>query len=116
MPAGGVLSIAVRNVERQPELPMIEIDFEDTGMGISAEVKKNIFVPFFTTKDKGSGLGLPIVLRIVEEHGGTVRLFDRDEGGTRFVISLPIDRTASSADTDEGAASALGAKGRVGIA
>ena len=66
---------------------------EDSGCGIAADVIPRIFAPFFTTKPagKGTGLGLSIVKRIVEEHGGAVRVEPAQEKGTRFVLSLPVD-------------------------
>lgn len=67
-----------------------QIDIWDTGSGIPAEVRDRIFNPFFTTKDTGTGLGLAIVHRIVEAHGGTIRVTaDAKTGGARFVIRLP---------------------------
>ncbi|WP_231563825.1 ATP-binding protein, partial [Anoxybacillus sp. KU2-6(11)] len=50
------------------------------------------FEPFMTTKSSGTGLGLTIVKRIIENHGGTIALHDSSEKGTTFVISLPIGR------------------------
>ncbi len=61
---------------------------EDTGPGIPEKVRGRIFEPFFTTKDKGSGLGLATVYAIVEGHGGTIRVTDGVQGGTRFTICL----------------------------
>lgn len=67
-----------------------QIDIWDTGPGIPADVRDRIFNPFFTTKDTGTGLGLAIVHRIVEAHGGTVRVTsDAKTGGARFVLRLP---------------------------
>lgn len=60
----------------------------DTGPGIAAEALEKIFQPYFTTKPGGSGLGLPITKRIVEEHGGRIDVHSEPGRGTEFVISL----------------------------
>lgn len=65
------------------------IGIGDTGLGIKAEDLKKIFNPFFTTKDKGSGLGLPIVKKIIESHGGTIWVESHEGSGTRVMIELP---------------------------
>ncbi|MCX8047116.1 MAG: ATP-binding protein, partial [Anoxybacillus gonensis] len=54
--------------------------------------QETIFEPFITTKSSGTGLGLTIVKRIIENHGGTIALHDSSEQGTTFVIKLPIRR------------------------
>ncbi len=61
----------------------------DTGGGISHDVVHNIFNPFFTTKPKGTGLGLPIVHAIVQNHGGTIQLDNREGEGVTFSVFLP---------------------------
>jgi signal transduction histidine kinase len=70
----------------------VEVAIQDTGPGIEPEVAARIFEPFFTTKAKGegTGLGLSISARIVEKHGGTIRV-DSQPGCTRFQVRLPID-------------------------
>ncbi len=69
------------------------IEVRDRGPGISDEVREKIFAPFFTTKSSGTGLGLPIVKRLVEAQGGTVGLGPRDGGGTVAEIVLPLQRS-----------------------
>jgi nitrogen fixation/metabolism regulation signal transduction histidine kinase len=69
----------------------IEIQVADNGPGLSADQREQLFVPGFTTKPGGSGLGLTIVERIVNEHGGTIVL-DRLGAGTTFRIRLPRER------------------------
>jgi signal transduction histidine kinase len=76
----------------------IQIDISDTGCGISPEVMKNIFTPFFTTKKDGSGLGLPISLRIVEKHKGTIKVESVVDKGSRFTIILPLDNSLNIVD------------------
>jgi two-component system sensor histidine kinase HydH len=61
----------------------------DRGPGIPAHVRARLFEPFFTTKPAGTGLGLPVVKRLMELQGGSIRLIDRAGGGTRAEISLP---------------------------
>ena len=64
----------------------------DSGSGIPTHMQATIFEPFITTKSSGTGLGLTIVKRIIENHGGTIALHDSSEQGTTFVIRLPIRR------------------------
>lgn len=67
----------------------VTVIFQDTGPGIPPEAIKNIFNPFFTTKDKGCGLGLAITHKVITEHGGFIELTSRLGQGTRFIIGLP---------------------------
>ena len=64
----------------------------DRGAGIDASLREEIFLPFYSTKPRGSGFGLAIVARIVELHGGTVDVSDRPGGGTVFTLRLPAIR------------------------
>ena len=72
----------------------IQITVTDSGPGIPPDVREKLFQPYFSTKTTGMGLGLPIVSEIVTEHGGTIRVEDASPRGTRFVIELPVARTA----------------------
>lgn len=63
---------------------------DDNGPGIPESDRDRVFDPYFTTKAEGTGLGLPIVKKVVLEHGGTVALVSSPLGGARFVISLPL--------------------------
>ena len=93
MPEGGTLTIttARRRTERRGEPPasFVEIRFQDTGKGIAREHLKNLFIPFFTTKEKGTGLGLPISQRIVSQHGGAIDVRSEPGKGTAFTVFLP---------------------------
>ena len=73
----------------RPESEAVELIVADSGPGISAENKERLFLPYFSTKDRGTGLGLPIVRSVVQDHGGTIRVEDNQPSGTRFVIELP---------------------------
>ncbi|HEX9764767.1 MAG TPA: ATP-binding protein, partial [Candidatus Acidoferrales bacterium] len=75
----------------------VELSVSDTGPGISPENKERLFLPFFSTKSDGMGLGLAIVSRIVAEHHGRVRVEDNQPAGARFVIELPTEAPASAA-------------------
>ncbi len=68
----------------------IQVMISDTGHGISSEIMPDIFTSFFTTKKKGHGLGLPISLRIIEKHGGTIRVESQPDKGSKFIIMLPL--------------------------
>ena len=64
---------------------------EDTGTGISNDKQKEIFNPFFTTKDKGTGLGLAVTYRIIQDHHEEIRMDSKLGKGTRFSFYLPLD-------------------------
>jgi len=66
----------------------VKIVFEDSGPGIPPELREKVLTPYFTTKDSGTGLGLPTVDRIVTDLGGEVRIEASDLGGAKFVILL----------------------------
>ena len=65
----------------------------DTGPGIAPEDKERLFLPYFSTKAAGMGLGLSIVWEIVAEHGGTIHVEDNEPRGSRFIIEVPVSRT-----------------------
>jgi signal transduction histidine kinase len=68
----------------------VTIVLQDTGKGIPEELMEKIFQPFFTTKGKGTGLGLAVSKRIVEEHGGSIAVSNNVSGGVTFAITLPV--------------------------
>ena len=70
--------------------PFLEIAIRDTGPGMPEDIKSKIFEPFFSTKEEGIGLGLPIAQRIVEEHRGEIRVESNPGEGTTFYITLPV--------------------------
>ena len=88
---GGTGDVGVETVH-VPETSHARIIVADNGPGISAEDKEKLFLPYFSTKVAGMGLGLPIVHEIVSEHGGTIWIEDNQPKGTRFVIEVPVSR------------------------
>jgi signal transduction histidine kinase len=68
------------------------VEISDTGCGIPEEHKDQLFRPFFTTKSRGSGLGLPISRKIVEDHGGDMDFRSRSGSGTTFSIIIPLEK------------------------
>jgi signal transduction histidine kinase len=85
MPRGGRLTVRTR---RDGAAAILEV--EDSGPGIPDEVRDRIFEPFFTTKASGTGLGLAVVKRIVEGHGGGVVVASRPGAGTVFALRFPL--------------------------
>jgi two-component system sensor histidine kinase PilS (NtrC family) len=81
---------------------IVEIAFEDTGEGIKPEDLDKIFLPFFTTKKEGSGLGLAAVHRIVDLHGGWIRVHSEPGKGSRFVVCIPQDADVGLRQWHEG--------------
>jgi two-component system, sporulation sensor kinase D len=65
------------------------ITISDTGSGMSLEQKKNLYKPFFTSKENGTGLGLISCKKIVEAHGGIIEFESTENKGTTFTITLP---------------------------
>jgi two-component system sensor histidine kinase HydH len=84
MPEGGELSVRARTEPRR-----VEVRISDTGRGILAGDLPHIFEPFFSTKLEGSGIGLALVHRIVQDHGGDIDVLSTMGRGTTFTITLP---------------------------
>ncbi|MFT3915732.1 MAG: ATP-binding protein [Anaeromyxobacteraceae bacterium] len=82
--AKGVVGVRGRRADAQ-----IELVVDDTGPGVDPATRRRLFEPLITTKAKGIGLGLALVKRIVERHGGTITYDERPGGGARFTIRLP---------------------------
>jgi len=85
MENGGTLKVTTKETER-----FVEVGFKDTGAGISKENMEKIFTPFFTTKAKGMGMGLPICKKFVESHGGSIRVESKEGEGSTFTVILHI--------------------------
>jgi len=80
-----VVAAAQRRGER------VVLTVRDSGSGFTPEGLANAFTPFFTTRAQGTGLGLAITHRIVEQHGGSIRLANGPQGGGVVEIELPVD-------------------------
>ena len=76
-------------VQRSRRAGWLHIEVVDSGPGIRPEDRDKMFVPYFSTKKKGTGLGLTIAHKIVTDHGGTIRVEENDPHGARFIIELP---------------------------
>lgn len=96
MKNGGQLDISCRRSLLRGE-PAVLIEISDTGGGISPKIMRNIFNPFFTTKEEGTGLGLPISHRIIEHHQGDVEVINTSQGAC-FGITLPIQLNQPTID------------------
>jgi len=85
MPDGGDLDIQIR-----PGIDSIEIDIIDNGMSMPKKVLEKIFNPFFTTKPNGTGVGLSVSLKIIEDHGGNIDVKSIEGKGTVISLTLPV--------------------------
>lgn len=99
MPGGGKIEITAENTSlgKGNELSLdpgryLRIIIEDSGTGIPSEVQSKIFDPYFTTKPKGSGLGLAVVYSILSNHGGGITVESEQGMGSKFFIYLPATR------------------------
>lgn len=99
-----LVSSFLRRGRRRSERDRVEIRFRDTGPGIPARMLEKIFIPFFTTKQDGTGLGLPICQRIVQDMEGTVDVESSNHKGTTFVVTFPAceEQEIESAVTSTG--------------
>lgn len=97
MPGGGTLKVDARTVDAGAEEGItlhsgrfLRVDFEDTGTGIPRDALAKIFTPFFSTKGRGTGLGLALVQKILVYHGGRATVKSVEGGGTTFRVYLPV--------------------------
>ena len=88
-------SVVVRT-NKDSQFAVIEV--RDTGTGIPADQLRKIFIPFFTTKPKGHGVGLALTHRVITEHGGTLTAANAPEGGAVFTIKIPLGNIHASDD------------------
>jgi signal transduction histidine kinase len=87
MPQGGKINVQICSNDNA-----VEIIFEDQGEGIAEDILEKIWDPFFTTKSKGTGLGLGIVKNIIESHDGTVHIRNRSLSGARVTVRIPVEQ------------------------
>jgi len=89
MQGSGVIRVSVTNAG-----PFCQMAFQDSGPGIPADIRDKVFTPFFTTKSKGTGLGLATVKRLIDAHTGRVDIQCPPDGGTIVTIQLPAGAAA----------------------
>jgi nitrogen fixation/metabolism regulation signal transduction histidine kinase len=93
----GLLEIRADLVKKR-EIRYCRLSIRDTGKGIGKQEGPLIFTPYFTTKESGTGLGLPIVERVVNDHGGAIWFNSAEGVGSTFFIDLPVSDSESSAE------------------
>lgn len=96
MPSGGLLRVVTRIEQRGPRQWAI-VAIEDTGHGIPRDLQDRIYEPFFTTKERGAGIGLSVVRDIVQRFGGVIDVWSDPRTGTRFEVRLPLAPAAAKA-------------------
>ncbi len=101
MPQGGELTVLV-----SPDVTTVKISVSDTGEGINELDLNSIFMPYFTTKEGGTGLGLCISKRIIEGHRGKLEVESKPGLGTSFIITLPVEGKSGEAKSEKRAGSA----------
>jgi signal transduction histidine kinase len=87
MPSGGLLQVRTAGVSSEGEWVCLSV--VDQGTGMSEDVKAHLFDPFFSTKERGTGLGLAVVRHIVESHGGSIEVASELGQGARFDVWWP---------------------------
>jgi signal transduction histidine kinase len=90
MPEGGELSVTTAGRRYRTRRSMIDVSFQDSGVGIPRELMEKIFDPFFTTRSMGTGLGLPVSVQIVRDAGGVISARNNAGGGATLRVSLPL--------------------------
>lgn len=89
----GIINLSARTTKTS-----VELSVRDNGKGIPDEIIDNIFIPFFTTKERGSGIGLSLCRRILQLHGGTIRVSSNTDQGTSVTLSFPSSDDSRSSD------------------
>lgn len=95
MPDGGAITISIRNERFDDGLPAAAVDVKDEGVGMQHAELQRAKKPFFTTRPRGTGLGLPIVERIVEAHGGELSLQSEAGQGTTVTMKVPFEEESA---------------------
>ncbi len=119
MPNGGTVGIRGMNVSLAPDNPYaldpgdyVQMSIQDQGTGIKKEYLKKVFDPYFTTKQKGSGLGLAVAYSIIARHDGRLTVDSTLGQGTTFTLMLPASQQAQADDTQSSASLKVGS-GRI---
>ena len=94
-----ILTNAIESIPKQGKITIrlkaegnyLSLEIIDTGKDIPKEILKRVFEPYFSTKDVGTGLGLPIAKKIIDDHGGTIDAVKNQPTGIRILISFPIE-------------------------
>ena len=102
VPKGGIVRVATELVEQN----WVRVDVGDTGPGIPPDVLEKIFTPFYTTKARGTGLGLAVVRKVVDRHNGKVDVRTELWRGTTFSIFLPLSVKGAAAPGTSGSPAA----------
>jgi PAS domain S-box-containing protein len=108
MSEGGTLWLRVRpgqlpsSLPGQGPRPAVQVEVQDTGIGIPAHDLQRVFEPFFTTRRRGTGLGLAIARRIVRDHQGTIEVQSEEGKGTRFMVTLPLVEESPGSECQAG--------------
>ncbi|GAC1641244.1 MAG: nitrogen fixation sensor histidine kinase GnfL [Candidatus Acidiferrum sp.] len=95
-PNGGKIIVRGETFEHEGH-PLQRVTIFDNGAGIPIDSLPKVFVPFFTTKSSGTGLGLAVVQKIILQHGGHVDAYNHQGGGAAFTVTLPLSRPAAEA-------------------
>ena len=90
MQPGGTLSVKVAQYDGGKSAPLVAITFTDQGVGIPPENLEKVFDPGFTTHSGSPGLGLAVTRKVIEQHGGTIRVASRGGEGATFTLTLPV--------------------------
>jgi CheY-like chemotaxis protein len=119
MPSGGTIKLEARNLRAGAPRPgilpggaYVRVAVSDTGVGIPGEYLSHVFEPYFSTKEKGHGLGLFMAWSVVKNHGGHIELASEPGKGTRFELFLPSTGRCLAAPVEQ-AGKPAGGTGRV---
>ncbi|MEO6028739.1 MAG: HAMP domain-containing sensor histidine kinase [Candidatus Binatia bacterium] len=97
-PDGETVTVATRTVVDDGGRQIVELAIHDRGPGIPEDQRESVFNPFFTTKDNGTGLGLPVTRQIIADHGGSIVVEGTNGPGATFIIRLPLTPPAERQD------------------
>jgi signal transduction histidine kinase len=92
MPEGGRIEVSLSEAPGREGRPDVKISVRDNGSGMDEETKVRLFEPFYSTKDRGTGLGMSITLGIINAHGGGISVDSFPGRGTEFIITLPTEK------------------------